>query len=112
MQIQNQVATVSAIADSSAATGSASTSTSTSASSDKASSLANETTFLQLMVAQLKNQDPLQPTDGTQFLGQLAQFSQLEQLIGLRQDLKTQNPQSSPGTGSGTPGTSGNTAAI
>jgi flagellar basal-body rod modification protein FlgD len=44
--------------------------------------------FLQLLVAQIKNQDPLNPTDGAQFLSQLAQFSQLEQLIGLRDDLR------------------------
>jgi flagellar basal-body rod modification protein FlgD len=43
--------------------------------------------FLQLLVAQVKNQDPLNPTDGVQFLTQLAQFSQLEQMIGMRADL-------------------------
>ena len=37
--------------------------------------------FLQLLVAQLKNQDPTQPTDSTQFLSQLASFSQVEQSI-------------------------------
>jgi flagellar basal-body rod modification protein FlgD len=47
----------------------------------------SKTAFLQLLVAQLKNQDPLNPTDGVQFLTQLAQFSQLEQLIGIKQDL-------------------------
>ena len=51
--------------------------------------LANENTFLQLLVAQIKNQDPTNPTDSVQFLSQLAQFSQLEQLIGIRQELKT-----------------------
>jgi flagellar basal-body rod modification protein FlgD len=50
--------------------------------------LANEDTFLQLLVAQIKNQDPLNPTDSVQFLSQLAQFSQLEQLIGIRSELK------------------------
>lgn len=45
--------------------------------------------FLQLLVAQVKNQNPLNPMDGTQFLGQLAQFSELEQLIGIREDLQT-----------------------
>ena len=49
--------------------------------------LANEQTFLQLLVAQLKNQDPLQPQDATQFVAQLAQFSSLEQQIQMRQDL-------------------------
>ncbi len=51
--------------------------------------LANESTFLQLLVAQIQNQDPLNPADGTQFLTQLAQFSQLEQLVGIRQDIGT-----------------------
>lgn len=44
--------------------------------------------FLQLLVAQVKNQDPMQPTDGVQFLTQLAQFSQLEQTIGMRTDIQ------------------------
>jgi len=35
----------------------------------------NQNEFLQLMVAQLKNQNPTQPLDPTQFVGQLAQFS-------------------------------------
>lgn len=43
--------------------------------------------FLQLLVAQVKNQDPLNPADGTQFLSQLAQFSELEQMIGMRSEL-------------------------
>jgi flagellar basal-body rod modification protein FlgD len=43
--------------------------------------------FLQLLVAQLKNQDPLNPTDGTAFVGQLAQFQQLEQSVNMAQDV-------------------------
>jgi flagellar basal-body rod modification protein FlgD len=39
----------------------------------------NDNTFLQLMVDQLKNQDPLNPTDTSQYLSQLAQFTALEQ---------------------------------
>lgn len=35
--------------------------------------------FLKLLVTQLKSQDPLNPTDNTAFVAQLAQFSQLEQ---------------------------------
>jgi flagellar basal-body rod modification protein FlgD len=37
--------------------------------------------FLQLLTAQLQNQDPMQPTDPTQFVSQLAQFSTVEQLV-------------------------------
>ena len=46
--------------------------------------LANEQTFLKLLVAQIKNQNPLNPTDAVQFVGQLTQYSELEQLIGIR----------------------------
>ena len=49
--------------------------------------LANENTFLQLLVAQIKNQDPLNPADGVQFLTQLAQFTQLEQTLSMSTDL-------------------------
>ena len=43
--------------------------------------------FLQLLVAQLRNQDPLRPTGGTEFVGQLAQFQQLETGINMGQDI-------------------------
>jgi len=49
--------------------------------------MASEQMFLQLLVAQLQNQDPTQPQDGTQFVAQLAQFSSLEQEVQMRQDL-------------------------
>ena len=47
----------------------------------------SKTMFLQLLVAQIKNQDPLNPADGIQFLTQLAQFTQLEQTLGMSADL-------------------------
>ena len=40
---------------------------------------ASQDQFLQLLVAQLQNQDPLAPTDSTQFVSQLATFSQLQE---------------------------------
>ncbi len=49
--------------------------------------LANKQVFLNLLVAQLKHQDPLQPQDGVQFVTQLAQFSQLEQSTQATADL-------------------------
>lgn len=39
--------------------------------------------FLKLLVAQLQHQDPMQPTDNTQFMAQLAQFSTLEQITNV-----------------------------
>lgn len=50
-------------------------------------SLANQSTFLQLLVTQLQNQDPSQPMDGTTFVTQLAEFTDVEQNMGTRQDL-------------------------
>ena len=50
-------------------------------------SLANKEVFLQLLVSQIKNQNPLNPMDGVEFLGQLSQFTQVEQTLGMRQDL-------------------------
>jgi flagellar basal-body rod modification protein FlgD len=39
--------------------------------------------FFTLMAAQLQNQDPSNPTDTTQYMGQMAQFSTLEQLTNI-----------------------------
>lgn len=43
--------------------------------------------FLNLLVAQLRNQDPLNPSDSTEFTAQLAQFSSLEQLQNINDTL-------------------------
>src|ERR1700689_3450369 len=67
-------------------TGSSSPSTS---SSSSLNSLTSENTFLQLLIAQIKNQDPLNPTDSIQFVGQLVQYSELEQLMGINQGVQT-----------------------
>ena len=51
---------------------------STSSTSSLSSEISMEN-FLTLFVTQLRNQNPLDPTDNTQFMSQLAQFSTLEQ---------------------------------
>lgn len=43
--------------------------------------------FLELMIAQLQNQDPLEPLDGTDYSAQLAQFTSLEQLTNINDSI-------------------------
>ncbi len=69
--------------------------------------LANESTFLTLLVSQLQNQDPLNPTDSNTFVSQLTSYSQLEQLIGIN---KNTAPATGDATGT-TPPTTTNTGS-
>jgi flagellar basal-body rod modification protein FlgD len=57
---------------SAAATGSATTTT--------GATSADKDMFLQLLVAQMRNQDPANPTDSSEFLAQTAQFTALEKM--------------------------------
>jgi flagellar basal-body rod modification protein FlgD len=43
----------------------------------------DKNTFLKLMMVQMKNQDPLSPSDPTQYMGELAQLTTLEQTTNL-----------------------------
>ncbi|WP_339739970.1 flagellar hook capping FlgD N-terminal domain-containing protein [uncultured Maricaulis sp.] len=64
---------------------------------DTSPSLANSQTgladnyemFLNLLTAQMKNQDPLDPLDATQFVDQLVSFSGVEQQIAQNQNLES-----------------------
>jgi flagellar basal-body rod modification protein FlgD len=66
----------------------------TSASANSGSSIMSQNNamgkedFLTLMVEQLKNQDPMNPADATEFTAQLAQFSSLEQLFNINSSLE------------------------
>ena len=71
------------------ATSSANTGSTGANSTNLPSSLTSEQTFLQLLIAQIKNQDPLNPTDSIQFVGQLVQYSELEQLMGINQGVQS-----------------------
>jgi flagellar basal-body rod modification protein FlgD len=46
--------------------------------------------FLQLLVTQLKHQDPMKPMDDTNFIAQMAQFSSLEQMQNINKTLESQ----------------------
>jgi flagellar hook assembly protein FlgD len=83
-------------------TGSASTS------ANSVTSLTSEQTFLQLLVAQIQNQDPLNPTDSIQFVSQLVQYAELGQLTGINQGVQTLDGSASSTTGTSGDGTSNN----
>lgn len=71
--------------------------------------------FLQLLVAQLQNQDPTSPVDPSQFVGQLAQFSELSEVTSIYTLLQGFVPASSgsgsSGSGSSSSGVSSSTGA-
>jgi flagellar basal-body rod modification protein FlgD len=52
--------------------------------------------FLELLVAQMRNQDPMNPTQGAEFVAQLAQFEQLESSMNMAQDIKAIRDQLAP----------------
>lgn len=75
----------------SAVTGaSAGSSTSTATSTESVGALGKDE-FFKMLIAQLKNQDPLNPQDGAEFSAQLAQFTSLEQLTNLNKTLEAQS---------------------
>jgi flagellar basal-body rod modification protein FlgD len=51
--------------------------------------------FLQMLVTQLNNQDPLNPMDGQEFAAQLAQFASVEQLLNLNEMMVLQSEANS-----------------
>jgi flagellar basal-body rod modification protein FlgD len=70
-----------------AVTSTTSSTTSTTSTSSSSGLSADYDTFLQLLCAQLENQNPLDPTDATQFTSQLVQYSNLEQQIATNDKL-------------------------
>jgi flagellar basal-body rod modification protein FlgD len=50
-------------------------------------SFVSQNTFLTLLITQLKNQDPMNPQDSSQFVAQLASFSSLEQMTQLNTNI-------------------------
>ncbi len=81
-------------------------------STDTSSAQGLNTMFMQLLMAQLKNQSPLSPMDPTQFVGQLAQFSELSavnSIYTLLQQLVPGGSGSVP-TGANSPPNSGSSS--
>lgn len=72
----------------------ATTPVSNSSSSNSTNSTAQQTTvdynsFLQLLIQEMKNQDPTSPTDPTQYMSQIATFSNVQQAVQTNQSLST-----------------------
>lgn len=59
------------------------------AATDAATSQLSKDTFLKLLVAQIRYQNPLNPADGVEFLSQLAQFTELEQMMGMHSEVQS-----------------------
>ncbi len=72
-------------------------SASTQSVANSTSALANQNVFLQLLVAQLKNQDPQNPADGTTFITQLATFSELSNTTQMASSLTSIQQDLAPG---------------
>ncbi len=68
--------------------GAASVASSSNTTASSGSSL-DKDAFLQLLVTQMRYQDPLEPTDNTEYMSQLAQFSQLEAVNNLSTSFST-----------------------
>ncbi|MCI3131586.1 flagellar hook assembly protein FlgD [Phenylobacterium aquaticum] len=66
-----------------------STATTTAATTSASTSEAAKTQFLQLLTTQLKNQNPLNPTDPSEFTSQLVQYAGLEQQMNTNTTLDT-----------------------
>ncbi|ENN88246.1 flagellar basal-body rod modification protein [Rhizobium freirei PRF 81] len=71
------------------ANGSSSSNSSNTAATAATSATLNYNNFLQLLIAQMKNQDPTSPMDASQQISQLASFSQVEQQIQTNSHLQT-----------------------
>ena len=76
---------VSSSAAATAASAAASSTSASTASTDNSTITAND--FLTLLVTEMKNQDPTQPTDPNEYIQQLVQVNSLQQLIGINQGI-------------------------
>lgn len=75
-------------------TSASTTSLSSSNSSTQAGGALDKDAFLQLLVAQMQYQDPLEPTNNTEYISQLATFSSLEEMQNINQSMTEGNAYS------------------
>jgi flagellar basal-body rod modification protein FlgD len=92
-----------------AASTAAPTSTSTASAATSTSTItAND--FLTLLVAEMKNQDPTQPTDPNAYISQMVDVNSLQQLIGINQGITSLDQVASTTAGAGSSSVSGTQA--
>lgn len=87
-----------------AGTAGSSSSASSPAAADDSSTTITANDFLTLLVAEMQNQDPTQPTDPNEYISQMVDVNSLQQLIGINQGVTSLDTAagvgSTPGTGS------------
>ncbi|NQZ70171.1 MAG: flagellar biosynthesis protein FlgD [Lentisphaeria bacterium] len=67
----------------------------------QADEVLSKTDFLKLLVAQMKNQDPMDPVSNTEYVAQLTSFSSLEQLQNLNKTITEMTASNQLGSGAG-----------
>jgi flagellar basal-body rod modification protein FlgD len=77
-----------------------------------AGSVLGKDDFLKLMLAQLKNQDPMNPMQSTDFIAQTAQFTSLEQLQNMNKLLEQMTTQSGVTSAAGAAALLGKTVSV
>lgn len=91
MNVQGVNTLITAPLQAQAANTTAASGTGGSSSTDGTSSSDLQTMFLNLLVTELQNQDPTQPVDPTEMVGQMISLNQLDQLISINQTLSSLN---------------------
>jgi flagellar basal-body rod modification protein FlgD len=74
--------------------------TTTAAAAAASSSTITANDFLTLLVAEMKNQDPTQPTDPNEYITQMVDVNSLQQLIGINSGITSLDTAAGASTGS------------
>jgi flagellar basal-body rod modification protein FlgD len=90
--------------------GSSANSSSNSSTSSSSNTEISQSSFLQLIATELQSQDPTNPLDPSQFMGQLVQFATLDQVTGIY-SLLAGGTNATAGSGAATP-TGHNSSAV
>jgi flagellar basal-body rod modification protein FlgD len=99
--------------DSSASASSSSASGSSNSSASSSNTDISQSSFLQLIATELQAQDPTNPLDPSQFMGQLVQFDTLDQVTGIYNLLAGgSNVAAGSGTSAAPTGSAANSSAV